>query len=248
MASRSRSPLGAPGCSATILVPHGNSVEKNAAMESFGAELVVHGRDFDEAKAYAARLAAERGLHFVPSFDRAAGQGRRHLRAGAFPRRARPRRGLRADRHGLRHLRPDRGARPAGPRDRDRRRGRGSGAGGGAVVRGGPSGAHQFGADVRRRHGLPRAARRGARHHRARARRAWCASTEDEIAEAIRLYWTATHNVAEGAGAAPLAALLKERERMGGKRVGLILSGGNIDTRCLRPCSRADTRGVSRQP
>ena len=39
-------------------------------MESFGAELVVHGRDFDEAKAYAARLAEERGLHFVPSFDR----------------------------------------------------------------------------------------------------------------------------------------------------------------------------------
>ena len=57
---------------------------------------------------------------------------------------------------------------------------------------------------------------------------------EDEIAEAIRLYWTATHNVAEGAGAAPLAALLKERERMAGKRVGLILSGGNIDTDVLR--------------
>ena len=57
---------------------------------------------------------------------------------------------------------------------------------------------------------------------------------EDEIAEAIRIYWTATHNVAEGAGAAPLAALLKERERMQGKRVGLILSGGNIDAEALR--------------
>ena len=102
------------GLSATILVPHGNSVEKNAAMESFGAELVVHGRDFDEAKAYAARLAKERGLHFVPSFDPRAGEGRRHLRPGAFPRRARSRHGLRADRHGLRHLRADRRARPAG--------------------------------------------------------------------------------------------------------------------------------------
>jgi threonine dehydratase len=57
--------------------------------------------------------------------------------------------------------------------------------------------------------------------------------TEDEIAEAIRLYWTATHNVAEGAGAAPLAALLKERSHMRAKRVGLILSGGNIDTDVL---------------
>jgi len=57
---------------------------------------------------------------------------------------------------------------------------------------------------------------------------------EDEVAEAIRLYWSATHNVAEGAGAAPLAALLAERDRMRGKRVGLILSGGNIDAAALR--------------
>jgi threonine dehydratase len=53
--------------------------------------------------------------------------------------------------------------------------------------------------------------------------------TEDEIAEAIRAYYTDTHNLAEGAGAAPLAALLKERTSMQGKRIGLILSGGNID-------------------
>src|SRR5258706_3881437 len=56
------------GLSSTILVPHGNSAEKNAAMQAFGAELIVHGRDFDEAKDYAARLAKGRGLHFVPSF------------------------------------------------------------------------------------------------------------------------------------------------------------------------------------
>lgn len=53
--------------------------------------------------------------------------------------------------------------------------------------------------------------------------------SEDEIRAAMRHYFTDTHNVAEGAGAAPLAALLKEREKMAGKRVGLILSGGNID-------------------
>src|SRR3974377_1131293 len=55
------------GLAVTILVPQGNSIEKNAAMKSFGAEIVVHGRDFDEARAYAVHLAAERRLHFVPA-------------------------------------------------------------------------------------------------------------------------------------------------------------------------------------
>jgi threonine dehydratase len=64
---------------------------------------------------------------------------------------------------------------------------------------------------------------------------------EEEIADAIRLLWTATHNVAEGAGAAALAALMQERERMRGKRVGLILSGGNIDTGVLRTVLEGQT-------
>src|SRR5262249_3076960 len=53
--------------------------------------------------------------------------------------------------------------------------------------------------------------------------------SEDEIADAMRLYYRSTHNVAEGAGAAALAALMKEKAQMKGSRVGLILSGGNID-------------------
>ena len=53
--------------------------------------------------------------------------------------------------------------------------------------------------------------------------------SDDLIAEAMRAYYTDTHNLAEGAGAAPLAALLKEREVMRGRKVGLILSGGNVD-------------------
>ncbi len=53
--------------------------------------------------------------------------------------------------------------------------------------------------------------------------------TEEEIAEAMRDYYTDTHNLAEGAGAAPLAALLKEQEAMRGRKVGLVLSGGNVD-------------------
>ena len=53
--------------------------------------------------------------------------------------------------------------------------------------------------------------------------------TDDEIGAAIRAYWTDTHNLAEGAGAAALAAALQEKDKLAGKRVGLILSGGNID-------------------
>ena len=54
--------------------------------------------------------------------------------------------------------------------------------------------------------------------------------SEEDVANAIRLYFTATHNVAEGAGAAPLAGLMRERDKMKGKKVGVILCGGNIDT------------------
>jgi len=54
--------------------------------------------------------------------------------------------------------------------------------------------------------------------------------TDAEVAEAIRAYYTDTHNLAEGAGAAPLAALMQERTRMANKRAGVILCGGNIDT------------------
>jgi len=53
--------------------------------------------------------------------------------------------------------------------------------------------------------------------------------SDDEIGRAIRAYWTDTHNLTEGAGAAPLAAALQEKPKLSGKRVGLILSGGNID-------------------
>src|SRR4029077_9197344 len=58
------------GIAVTIVVPHGNSIEKNAAMRSFGAKLIEHGRDFDEAKEAAIRIATERGLEYAPSFHR----------------------------------------------------------------------------------------------------------------------------------------------------------------------------------
>jgi threonine dehydratase len=53
--------------------------------------------------------------------------------------------------------------------------------------------------------------------------------SEDEIADAMRAYYEDTHNLAEGAGAAAFAALMKERDKMAGRRVGVVLSGGNVD-------------------
>lgn len=60
----------AAGVPVTIIVPHGNSPDKNAAMRGFGAELIEHGVDFQAALEYSAVLAEERGLEAVPSFDR----------------------------------------------------------------------------------------------------------------------------------------------------------------------------------
>jgi threonine dehydratase len=68
--------------------------------------------------------------------------------------------------------------------------------------------------------------------------------TEDEIAEAIRIYYTATHNMAEGAGAAALAALIQERDRQRSRRIGVILSGGNIDMPVFARVLDGKTPGV----
>ena len=70
--------------------------------------------------------------------------------------------------------------------------------------------------------------------------------TDDEVASAMRAYWTDTHNLAEGAGAAALAAALQERSRLRGKRVGLILSGGNIDFDLFRRWVMADNAVAER--
>ena len=135
---------------------------------------------------------------------------------------------LRADRHGLGDLWPHLGPRPVGLADAHHRRG-GRAAPAvalsfeqGRLLNTNAAATFADGMACRVPGAEPVAIiRRGA----ARVVRV----TEDEIAEAIRAYYTDTHNVAEGAGAAPLAALLKERSSMQGKRIGLILSGGNID-------------------
>jgi threonine dehydratase len=58
--------------------------------------------------------------------------------------------------------------------------------------------------------------------------------SDDEVAAAVRSYWTDTHNLAEGAGAAALAGAAKERSRLIGRKIGLVLSGGNIDLDLFR--------------
>ena len=71
--------------------------------------------------------------------------------------------------------------------------------------------------------------------------------TDGEIAAAIRAYWTDTHNLAEGAGAAALAAALSEKDRLRGKRVGLILTGGNIDFDLFQKWVGTDGAATSRR-
>jgi len=72
--------------------------------------------------------------------------------------------------------------------------------------------------------------------------------TDDEVAAAIRAYWTDTHNLAEGAGAAPLAAALQEKEKIRGKRVGLILTGGNVDLDLFRRWVAPEVPSAAKDP
>jgi threonine dehydratase len=69
--------------------------------------------------------------------------------------------------------------------------------------------------------------------------------SEDEVAEAMRIYFDDTHQVAEGAGAVPLAALLQERERMRDRNVAVILSGGNIERARFLDVLSGRTPGVA---
>ena len=216
------------GVPVTIVVPHGNSTEKNAAMKALGAALIEHGSDFQEAREEAERLAAERGLHMVPSFHRDLVAGVATYAFELF----------------VSHGNLDRLYVPIGL---------GSGICGciatrdalglkteiiGVQAEGAPSYALSFEAGHRVSTNTASTLADGMAtrvpdeealaiilkgvSHIVRV-------SDDEIATAARAYWTDTHNLAEGAGAAALAAALKERAQNRGKRIGLVLSGGNID-------------------
>lgn len=227
------------GLPLTIYVPHGNSTEKNRAMKAFGARLVEYGEDFEAARQEAVRQADREGLEIVPSFHRDLCLGVATYALELF--RAAP--------------------------DIDVLYvpiGQGSGISGCILARDllglkteivgvqsteAPSYALSFKAGKvvstnssnTRADGLATRApdaeafdiiRKGASRI--------VEVTDDEIASAIRSYWTDTHNLAEGAGAAALAAATQEKARLAGKRVGLILSGGNIDFELFRTWVMAD--------
>ena len=212
----------------TIYVPHGNSIEKNRAMRAFGANLIEHGEDFQVAREEAERHAKRDGLEFVPSFHP-------DLVVGVAT-------------YALELLRKvgdlDVLYVPIG---------QGSGICGCILARDllglsteivgvqsteAPSYALSFAAGtvVRTNSSDTLADGMATRVPDADALAIICKGasrivqvTDAEVAAAIRAYWTDTHNLAEGAGAAALAAALQDKPKIRGKRVGLILSGGNID-------------------
>ena len=220
---------GRMGLRPVIVVPHGNSSEKNAAMRALGAELIEYGGDFQEAYEHAARLAEAENLHLVRSFDSTLVAGVASYALELF----------------------------AAVADLDAVYvpiGLGSGICGvvaarnalglrteivGVVAAQASAYAQSFAA------GRPIAAQAGPTIADGMACRVpdpaaieiilggvsrVATVEEDEIRSAMRHLFSDTHNVAEGAGAAALAALLQERARMQGRRVAVVLSGGNVDT------------------
>ncbi|WP_419902290.1 threonine dehydratase [Kiloniella sp.] len=228
------------GIKPVVLVPHGNSVEKNNAMRSFGAELIEYGNDFNECLIEVSRLAKERNLFIVPPFHE-------QIMLGVAT-------------YGLELF-------SAAP-DLDRVYvpiGCGSGICGtitarnalglkteiigvvsnqfsaakksfesGTITGTGP--ANSFADGMAVRVPVPEAYSiysEGAERI--------IEVNDDEIAEATRIYFKDTHNAAEGAGAASLAAALKERDQLKNKKVGVILTGGNIDTDTFRQILAGET-------
>jgi len=216
------------GLAAVIVVPHGNSVEKNAAMRAFGAELIEHGCDFDEAKEHAATVARQLGYVFVPSFHRdlvigVATYAYEFFKAVNDLDTIYVPIGLGSGICGVIGMRDALGlsTRVVGVVARNANAYGRSFAEGKVVT---TDTAHTFadGLAVRVPDPVALAVICGGADRIIEV-------SEAEVAEAIGIYFTDTHTVAEGAGAAALAALLKERDRMQGRRVGLVLSGQNID-------------------
>jgi threonine dehydratase len=220
------------GIPAAIVVPEGNSVGKNAAMAAFGGEVIVAGRDFDDSRAIALELAAERGYQFVPSFHRDLVAGVATYALELF----------------TTHPDLDVVMVPIGMgsgicglisvRDMLGRKTEIIGVvaeGAAAISKSFDAGrpvptltARTFADGVACREPQPEAfniIKSGAKEV--------LEVSDREIAEAMRALYTDTHNLVEGAGAAPLAALMKYQNRFAGRKVGLIQTGSNIDLRAF---------------
>ncbi len=220
------------GVDVTIVVPHGNSPAKNAAMRAFGAPLIEYGRDFQEAREHAGRLAIERELQMVPSFhpDLVLGVATyaREFLAGTPP--------------------LDVVYVPVGM---------GSGICAhiavrdllgleteivGVVAENAPATALSFeaGRVVNTDEAATFIDGVACRAPDADAIAMIIAGasrivqvSEDACAEAVRVMYRTTHNMPEPSGAAALAGLMTERKMQQGARVGVTLSGGNLDAHLL---------------
>jgi threonine dehydratase len=219
---------GRAGIACTVVVPFGNSTEKNAAMQAFGAELIEHGRDFDEARERAAEIAQERGYEYGKSFDKDLVLGVATYAHELFT--AEPALdavfvpiGLGSGVCGVI------GARDAlGHKAQvfsvvsDRANTYRLSLDAGRLVPTNSADTFADGMAVRipdaEAFAIMQAGMAGL-----------IEVTDDEVAEAIRALYTDTHTLAEGAGAAAFAALMRERAAFQGKRVAVIVSGQNID-------------------
>ncbi len=221
------------GVTVTIVVPRGNSQEKNAAMRAQGARLIEHGADFDAAREEAMRLAQEDGLEFAPSFAPDLVKGVATYALELF--RAAPPLdalyvpiGLGSGICGCIMARDLLGLKTEiiGVQSTEAAAYALSYKAGHVVTV--PS------ANTKADGMATRVPDPGALAMIIKGAARIVTVTDDEVAAAIRAYWQDTHNLAEGAGAAPLAALMQERERMRGRRVATILCGGNIDLDLFR--------------
>src|SRR6478735_269934 len=228
------------GLPSVIVVPLGNAVEKNAAMKALGAELIETGRDFDEARAAAQQIARERNYEMVPSFHRdlVCGVATYALELfTAWPNlarvyvgiglgsgicgliAARDALGLKTEIIGVVSEIADSYARSVEAKQV-------------VAVEDAPSFADGIAVRVPDAGALTIILKGAARIVRV---------SEDAIAEAIRSYYLDTHNLAEGAGAAPLAAAAAEFELNPGASVGVVLGGGNIDMPVFRKVLAGET-------
>jgi threonine dehydratase len=218
----------AAGLKAKILVPRGNSVEKNASMRAFGAEVVEFGRDFDEARIEAIRLADEENLFLVPPFHREIVRGVATYALELFTEAATLDTvyvpiGCGSGICGIITVRDLLGLKTniVGVVSTEAQAAKLSFESG-RLIETNSADTIADGMAVR----VPVAE---AFSVYAKGADRIVAVSDDEVAEAMRIYYRDTHNLAEGAGAAPLAALLKEHNEMGGQDVGVILTGGNVD-------------------
>jgi threonine dehydratase len=234
------------GLSLAIVVPHHNSLEKNAAMRGFGAELIEFGEDFDEAKGHAAEIAARRRYEFVPSFHRdlvigVATYAHELFTAVADLDTVYVPVGLGSGISGVIGVRDALGlkTRVVGVVAK-RANAYAMSFAAGHVVTTNSALTFADGMAVR----VPDETALAIMQHGAER---IIEVSDDDIADAIRIYFSDAHALAEGAGAAPLAALMKERNRMQGRRIGLVLSGQNIDRARMREVLMGETPSMPRE-